>query len=134
MGTMASRVNPPRQYRSDLRAEQAQGTRQRIVDTPRNLFIERGYTATPISPVPAAGVSDMTVYSAFRDKRGLFEAVLDAAVAGPNYVPDTPAFEAITELPTPRQRLRAWIEVTSAILTRTSPIHSVIRGAADKEP
>ena len=49
-------------------------------------------------------------------------------------MPEPKAFEAIEELPTPRQRLRAWVEPSRAVLARTSPIHAVIRGAADKEP
>jgi AcrR family transcriptional regulator len=49
----------------------------RLLDTAAQLFLERGYDATSIDSVAeAARVSKPTVYSQYRDKRGLFEAVL----------------------------------------------------------
>jgi AcrR family transcriptional regulator len=132
---MVDPVNGARRYRSELRAQQTAATRRRVVEAARRLFVERGYAATTISSVAsAAGVSDMTVYTAFADKRGLLEAVIGAAIGGPDLVPEPGGFSAIAELPTPRERLRAWVGLSCQILARTSAVHAVIRGAGDAEP
>ena len=48
-----------------------------ILDTARQLFLERGYDATSLDDVAAAsGVSKTTVYNNFRDKTDLFSAVV----------------------------------------------------------
>ena len=48
-----------------------------ILNTARQLFLERGYDATSLDDVAAAsGVSKTTVYNNFRDKTDLFSAVV----------------------------------------------------------
>ena len=48
-----------------------------ILDTARQMFLERGYDATSLDDVAAAsGVSKTTVYNNFQDKEGLFSAVV----------------------------------------------------------
>ncbi|HEY2278540.1 MAG TPA: TetR/AcrR family transcriptional regulator [Streptosporangiaceae bacterium] len=48
-----------------------------ILDTARQMFLERGYDATSLDHVAAAsGVSKTTVYNNFEDKEGLFSAVV----------------------------------------------------------
>ena len=48
-----------------------------ILDTARQMFLERGYDATSLDDVAAAsGVSKTTVYNNFKDKEGLFSAVV----------------------------------------------------------
>lgn len=48
-----------------------------ILDTARQMFLERGYNATSLDDVAAAsGVSKTTVYNNFGDKEGLFSAVV----------------------------------------------------------
>ena len=48
-----------------------------ILDTARQMFLERGYDATSLDDVAAAsGVSKTTVYNNFEDKEGLFRAVV----------------------------------------------------------
>ena len=48
-----------------------------ILDTARQMFLERGYDATSLDDVAAAsGVSKTTVYNNFEDKKGLFSAVV----------------------------------------------------------
>jgi TetR/AcrR family transcriptional regulator, mexJK operon transcriptional repressor len=49
----------------------------RLIEVATRLFLERGFEATSIDAVAeAARVSKPTVYARYRDKRGLFEAVL----------------------------------------------------------
>jgi AcrR family transcriptional regulator len=48
-----------------------------LIDAATALFLERGFDATTIDAVAeAARVSKLTLYSQYRDKRGLFAAVL----------------------------------------------------------
>ncbi|MCJ2136055.1 TetR/AcrR family transcriptional regulator [Methylobacterium sp. J-026] len=61
--------------------EEAARREARIVEVAMQLFIERGFDATSIDAVAeAAGVSKPTLYARYRDKRALFEAVLNERV------------------------------------------------------
>jgi AcrR family transcriptional regulator len=72
-----------RDYRSELRAAQAQETRRAIVAAASRLFVEDGYGATTIDAVAeAAGVSRKTVFTAVGAKLDLLKTALDWAVAG----------------------------------------------------
>jgi AcrR family transcriptional regulator len=72
-----------RDYRSELRAAQAQETRRAIVAAASRLFVEDGYGATTIDAVAeAAGVSRKTVFTAVGAKLDLLKVALDWAVAG----------------------------------------------------
>jgi AcrR family transcriptional regulator len=133
---VAKTVKTARRYHSPLRADQARATRRRVLEAASRLFEERGYSGTPVTAVAdLAGVSPETVYAAFGGKRGLLEAVIGAAIAGGDEVVPENAWRAeVAELPDARDRLRAMVEHSCAILARTRPAHTVIRGAADKEP
>ena len=70
-----------------LRARQAEGTRQLLIATARELFTERGFAATSIEEIiQRAGVAKGALYHHFSGKNDLFRAVYDAvqadAVAG----------------------------------------------------
>jgi AcrR family transcriptional regulator len=134
---IAGEVKSPRKYHSPLRADQARATRHRVLDAAFELFVERGYAGTTIAAVAErAGVSAETIYLSFGGKRGLLEQVIERAIAGDG---ESEAAEealgaVLAETPGAGERLAAMVDYTCAILARTRPIHSVIRGAADKEP
>jgi AcrR family transcriptional regulator len=133
---MAQPVKPQRRaYRSVLRAEQAEQTRRRILDAAGRLFIERGYARTTITAVAqAAGVVPETVYGSLRTKQALLEGVIEATIAGPEHASlDEQVNARVEGLATPRERLRAYVDWICGVLARTSPVHAVIRGAADSE-
>ena len=66
-----------RPYRSPLRREQAEATRQRILEAGLRLFAERGYAASSISQIALeAGVSSETIYASVGSKRGIIDALL----------------------------------------------------------
>ncbi|MGQ0573899.1 MAG: TetR family transcriptional regulator [Pseudonocardia sp.] len=139
---MARAVNPStRRYRSELRAEQAQDTRRRILDAATRLFLANGYAGTTVAAVAAeAGVVPETIYGTLGGKKGLLEGVIDATIIaflGPLLDPEhdrSSRWAEIDKLPTARDRLHAWAEFGCEILAHTSPIHALIRGAADGEP
>ena len=64
-----------RQYKQSKRAEQAEETRQRIVDAAVQLHEELGPAQTTISAIAErAGVQRLTVYRHFADDRAIFAA------------------------------------------------------------
>jgi AcrR family transcriptional regulator len=97
--------------------------------------------ATPPPPSPgitaAAGVSPDTVYSSLGGKRGLLEALAESAILGPESptpLEEQTWWDEIAALPDPRARLRRWIHHSCRTLARTSPVHAIIRSAADGDP
>src|SRR5262249_39925832 len=136
---MMAGVKPrTRRYHSPIRAEQAQETQRRILGAALRLLLERGYARTTVAAVAAAAnVSTETIYATLGGKRGLLEAVIHDAILGAEAaVPrDGPNWwKEVERLPDARRRLRRMVEHTCLITARTSPIHAIIRGAADKEP
>lgn len=135
---MAGSVNARRTYHSPLRADQATETRRRILAAAEALFLTRGYAGTTVAAVAeSAGVSPDTVYVSLRGKRGLLEGV----ISHESYDPEDPAQldqqsrrDAIGAYADPRERLRGLVGLSCETLARTSPVHTVIRGAADGHP
>src|SRR5262245_10770512 len=131
-------VKASRAYHSPLRAEQADQTRQRVLVAASTLFLTRGYAGTTVKGVAeAAGVSPDTIYASLGGKKGLLEGVWAMAVAGPND-PDRRSqqdrIQAFAALPDPRERLRRLVGLSCETLGRASPIHAVLRAAADGHP
>lgn len=126
-----------RRYQSTIRAEQAQLTRRRIVDAAKRLFLEHGYAGTSVAGVAeAAAVSAETVYGSLKGKRGLLEAVIDETILGPDGplpLDEQTEWKQSEAQPTPRDRLRAFVGFICGVLARTSPVHALIRSAADAE-
>jgi AcrR family transcriptional regulator len=126
-----------RRYSSPLRADQAEQTRRRILSSAFSLFAKGGYAGTTIAAVADdAGVSPETIYQAFGGKRGLLEGAIEMAIDGAE--DGGPSQErwraAVAELSGASERLEMIVDYSCRILARTRPLHSVIRGAADKEP
>ena len=71
----------PRRSRRDEYAEQ---TRQAVVDAARTLFAQKGYFATTVNEIAAAGrVSAGTVYQQCGGKQGLLRALMDTWTTAP---------------------------------------------------
>jgi AcrR family transcriptional regulator len=68
-------VNKPLTHRQ----RQALATQQLIVDAARSLFLEQGYGTTTIDAISArAGVAVSTVYSIYKNKRGILKVIREA--------------------------------------------------------
>lgn len=134
---MAGSVNPStRQYRSSLRQQQAQLTRRTVFAAAHRLFLDRGFGATTVAAVAAdAGVSTETIYASLGGKRGLLQGVIDTMILGSDSTPLTEQvpWHRIEALENPHHRLAAFVAFVCDVLERTSPVHAVIRGAADSE-
>jgi AcrR family transcriptional regulator len=134
MLAVAGPVNSRREYRSPLRAEQAAETRRRILTAARQLFLDRGYGGTTVAGVAeAAGVSPDTVYASVGGKAGLLEEVWARALSDTDE-PRRRADEELASLSDPHERLTRLVALSCHVLAATSPVHAVIRGAADGHP
>ncbi len=72
---------------------QSQQTRELIVASAGELFLENGYLSTSIEAIASrAGVAIQTIYNSVGNKPSLLSAVLDAAVAGQNAPATVPEF------------------------------------------
>jgi AcrR family transcriptional regulator len=135
---VSSEVNTSRRrYNSPLRADQAEQTRRRILESAFRLFAEGGYAGTTIAAVAKdAAVSPETIYLSLGGKRGLLEGAVEMAISGAETREDQDAawWSTVAELPSAPERLEKMVEYSCRILARTRPIHAIIRGAADKEP
>jgi AcrR family transcriptional regulator len=98
------------------------------------LFVERGYAGTTVAAVADhAGVSPETIYFSLGGKRGLLEGVMDITGPHSSVADDDKWWHMVAQLPRATERLDRMVEYSCRILARTRPIHTIIRGAADKE-
>jgi AcrR family transcriptional regulator len=131
---MAGKVKATRAYHSPLRADQAERTRRRVLESARRLFVERGYAGTTVAAVADdAGVSPETIYLSVGGKRGLLEGVMDITGPHDSVADDAQWWAEVAELPDVNERVARMAEYACRILARTRPIHAIIRGAADNE-
>jgi len=97
--------------------------------------MERGYNGTTVAAVADdAGVSPDTIYLSVGGKRGLLEGVMEITGPHDTLADDEMWWDTVARLPSASQRLDKMVEYSCRILSRTRPIHAIIRGAADKEP
>ena len=101
-------MSPSRTYRSELREQQAERTRELIATSARERFLDKGWAGTSVRSVAeGAGVSEATVYSVYGSKAGLATSLIDAAEQSAN------VHQAVTELQEragqPAEQLRAFV-------------------------
>lgn len=127
-----------RDYRSSLRAAQAQETRRSIVEAAARLFVSDGYGATTIDAVAdAAGVSRKTVFTAVGGKLDLLKVAMDWAVAGddePIQLAERIAMRQLLAQDDPRALITDWVRVLVGIDTRVAALSRALEVAAGLEP
>jgi AcrR family transcriptional regulator len=126
-----------RRYRSELRQEQADQTRLRVLDAADAVFRERGYERASIAAIAAeAGVADETVYAHFKNKRTLLGELVQRAVRGgdPRPVPEQQAPRALTGVADQREQLRLFAADIVQRLERAAPLVLLVGEAARGEP
>lgn len=126
-----SQKKPKRAYRSAKRARGRERTREKIVAAAECLLHERGWEKFSVEAVArTAGVTRLTVYNQFGDRRALLEAVFDehAARGGLQEI------ASAMQLDDPRAALCRVIEIFCAFWARSGPIQGVMAAAmADSE-
>src|SRR5207245_6631896 len=127
-----------RQYDASRRRAAAQRTRQAIVATARQQFLERGYAATTMPAIAAgAGVALDTVYASVGPKPALFRHLVEISISGAEE--PVPALERdyvreISAEPDPRRKLELYARAMRLILERMAPLFGVLRDAAQVDP
>jgi AcrR family transcriptional regulator len=134
---MAEEVKPPRRrYHSPVRAEQAQRTRSRILDAAEDQFAERGYAATTINAIArAADVAPDTIYSTFKNKRGLLGALVETRVRGaaaPVLKQSGPA--AVRAETDQRRQIEIFVPDITERIERVQTVYGVVAEAATADP
>lgn len=105
-----------------------------MIEAAGQLFIQRGYPATPIEAVAAAAdVPLPTLYRLFGSKRALLKAVLDTSFGGddePITFADRPEQQAALCEPDPIQMVNAFARIARQFMDRSSAILHVLATAA----
>ena len=131
-------ARPKRQYHSRRRSEQARETRGRILEAARGLFERHGYSGATIEAIAQeAGVSPLTVYSAFGNKLALLTALIGVLVGGddePVALLQRPEPQAVFQETDPVVKINRFAEGISDILERVAPMFAIMRAAAKTEP
>lgn len=114
---MTSAVKPKRTYDATLRREQAERTRQRILDAARALLRVGAYSSVTMEEIAArAGVSYQTVYAAFGNKLRLAQAIIDAG--WPHIGPALQLIENGRQSDEPR----IWLQVAATVSRRIQEV------------
>jgi AcrR family transcriptional regulator len=122
-----------RRYRSPLREQRAQQTRDAVLEAASRLFTSRGWTATGVRDIAReAGVAAETVYAHYASKTALLRHVIDIAVVGDEEaVPlaQRPEFAALGA-GSRSERIAAAARLITDVHVRTAGFAKVIREAA----
>ena len=130
-------VKARRPYRSERRREQAEETRERVLEAAARLFGQRGFESATIAAIAAeAGVAPETVYAGFRNKRTLLGELIRRAVRGVEGapVPQQSGPRALAAVTDQREQLRLFAADVSLRLERVGPLVEVLTTAALSEP
>jgi AcrR family transcriptional regulator len=126
-----------RRYRSERRREQAEQTRQRVLDAAAALFEQRGYEGASIAAIAeAAGVSQETIYARFGNKRTLLGELVQRGVRGDDPAPvlEQAGPRAVAAATDQHEQLRLFAADVVLRLERAAPLVTIVAGAARSEP
>jgi AcrR family transcriptional regulator len=130
-------VTSTRSYRSDLRRQQAEQTRSRIVNAAAELFAAEGYARTTLAKIAsAAGVSAETVQG-HGPKAALMIAALEQVAIGvtdEGNVLNLDAGRAFLRLDDPDEALDYLAAMGSDVNEQAAPLAFAVIGAAASDP
>ena len=135
-----TRVTGPvkRRYDASRRRQAAARTRAAILEAARQLFSERGYTATPMAAIASrAGVALDTVYATVGRKPELARLLIETAISGTDQA--TPAEQrdyvrSIQAAPDAETKIAVYAAAITAIAPRMALVLDIIQQAASTEP
>jgi AcrR family transcriptional regulator len=136
MATMPAPVK--RRYDATRRRQAAARTRTAILDAARELFTERGYTATPMTAIAErAGVALDTVYASVGRKPELARLLIETAISGTDQA--IPAEQrdyvrAIQAAPDAQTKIALYAAAVTVIAPRLALVLAIIQQAAHAEP
>jgi AcrR family transcriptional regulator len=127
-----------RRYDATRRRQGAARTRAAILDAARELFTERGYTATPMTAIAErAGVALDTVYASVGRKPELARLLIETAISGTDQA--IPAgqrdyVQAVQAAPDAETKIAIYAAAVAAIAPRLAIVLAIIQQAAHTEP
>jgi AcrR family transcriptional regulator len=127
-----------RRYDATRRRQAAARTRTAILDAARELFTERGYTATPMTAIAErAGVALDTVYASVGRKPELARLLIETAISGTDQA--IPAEQrdyvrAVQAAPDAETKIALYAAAITAIAPRLAVVLAIIQQAAHTEP
>jgi AcrR family transcriptional regulator len=127
-----------RRYDATRRRQAAARTRTAILDAARELFTERGYTATPMTAIAErAGVALDTVYASVGRKPELARLLIETAISGTDQA--IPAEQrdyvrAIQAAPDAQTKIALYAAAVTAMAPRLALVLAIIQQAAHTEP
>jgi AcrR family transcriptional regulator len=136
MSSMTSPVK--RRYDATRRRQAAARTRAAILDAARELFTERGYTATPMTAIAErAGVALDTVYASVGRKPELARLLIETAISGTDQA--VPAeqrdyVKAIQAAPDAETKIAIYAAAITAIAPRMAAVLAIVQQAGPAEP
>ena len=139
MGIM-TRVTGPvkRRYDASRRRQAAARTRTAILEAARQLFSERGYTATPMTAIAdRAGVALDTVYATVGRKPELARLLIETAISGtdqPIPAEQRDYVRSIQAAPDAETKIAVYAAAITAIAPRMALVLDIIQQAAPTEP
>ena len=123
--------------RAGREARSAQ-TRRRIVESARDLVIERGYRATTIAAVARrAGVNVDTVYELVGRKPVLLRELIEQAISGTDravVAEEREHVKAMRAEPDPARKLAIYAKAIRETHARLAPLFLALRDASSTEP
>jgi AcrR family transcriptional regulator len=133
-------MQPPvnRRYDASGRRQAAERTRAAILDAARQLFADRGYTATPMTAIAKhAGVALDTVYAVVGRKPDVARLLIETAISGTGGA--VPAEErgyvrAIRAAPDAEAKIAVYAAAMSQIAPRMAPLLAMLQQAAPADP
>jgi AcrR family transcriptional regulator len=134
---MDQKEKPKRKYHSSRRQEQARETRQRILDAALKQFSSLGYAGATIEAIAHdAGVSPLTIFSTFGNKRSILTSLIDVLVGGderPIPLLQRPGPQSVLQESDPYRQVRQFAADITNSLERMAPIFEIMRMAAKTE-
>ena len=137
---MMTRVTGPvkRRYDASRRRQAAVRTRTAILEAARQLFGERGYTATPMTAIAdRAGVALDTIYATVGRKPALARLLIETAISGTDQaIPAEPRdyVRAVQAAPDAETKIAVYAAAITAIAPRMALVLGIIQQAAATEP
>jgi AcrR family transcriptional regulator len=127
-----------RSYDASSRRARSASTRQRIIDSTRELMLATGYRATTVADIAEnAEVNADTVYELVGRKPAILRELIEQAISATDHA--VPAEErayvhAIREEPDQVGKLAIYARSVREIQERLAPLFRVVREAAPSEP
>jgi AcrR family transcriptional regulator len=127
-----------RRYDATSRRQAAARTREAILEAARELFADRGYSATPMTAIAErAGVALDTVYAAVGRKPQLARLLIETAISGTGQA--VPAGQrdyvrAIQAAPDAAGKIAVYAAAITAIAPRLAQVLLIVQQAAPAEP